>query len=59
MSVGMETWGTPFQVSHILFNILHISQSSNMDLAFGSAQTSLSINRVNREGDESGQCKFR
>lgn len=30
-----------------------------MDLAFGRDQTSLSINRVNRVGGESGQCKFR
>lgn len=47
-------------MSDILFNILHIDwQSSNMNLAFGRDQASLSINCVNKVGDESGQCKFR
>lgn len=54
-----KPWEIPFQVSEILFNILHIGHSSNMDMAFRSDQTYLSINRVNRVGGESGQCKFR
>lgn len=48
-----------FRYWDTFFYILCISQSVSMDLAFGSDQSSLSINCINEMGDESGQCEFR
>lgn len=45
MSVDKKKY---WENSFTSFNILHIGQSSNMDLALESDPTSLSINHVNR-----------